>query len=152
MLTSGVKPSTITFNSLIDACVRSGHLARAWELLTEMETQKVSPDNFTYSTLIKGIRKEEQSQDLERAFALLESLKQTQLFQPDEILFNVLLDACINCHRLDKALHLFETMRREGSLVKPDEISYNTIIKGCSQFKQLEKAFDVFRAMKNSGL
>jgi hypothetical protein len=31
-------------------------MERAWGLLTEMEKAGLKPDNFTYSTLIKGIK------------------------------------------------------------------------------------------------
>ena len=77
-----LKPNDVTYNSLIDACVRCNRLNSAWQLLSEMQQNNIVPDNFTYSTLIKGIRAENQSQngisnpmDLEKAFALLEQMK-----------------------------------------------------------------------------
>jgi len=148
-----VAPSTITFNSLIDSCVRSGNLERAWGILDMMREQGVAADNFTYSTLIKGIKGEEHIADLNRAFDLFETLKRES--HPDEILFNVLLDACINCRQLRRALHLFEELKTQiqgAAALSPDEISFNTLIKGCAQEKQLEKAFEVFGYMKNCGL
>jgi pentatricopeptide repeat protein len=51
-----VVPNDVTFNSLIDACVRANKMHKAWGLLKEMQESGVHPDNFTYSTLIKGIR------------------------------------------------------------------------------------------------
>jgi pentatricopeptide repeat domain-containing protein 1 len=75
----GLRPNDVTYNSLIDACVRCNKMQQAWSLLNEMQDQNIHPDNFTYSTLIKGIRAENQSQagisnyhDLEKAFTLLE--------------------------------------------------------------------------------
>lgn len=95
MQKSGISPSTVTFNSLIDACVRNGRMASAWSFLDEMKELKCSPDNMTYSTLIKGIKNEGEEADLERAFGLLEEIKTNPDLQPDEILYNCLLDACI---------------------------------------------------------
>ena len=43
-------------------------MAKAWEVLEEMKARGVKADNFTYSTLIKGIRYEDQIKDLDRAF------------------------------------------------------------------------------------
>jgi hypothetical protein len=33
-------------------------MSKAWEILNEMKSIGVEPDNFTYSTLIKGIKHE----------------------------------------------------------------------------------------------
>lgn len=96
-----------------------------------MKQINVKADNYTYSTLFKGIRHPDQSKELERAFEIFER----EVEKPDEILFNVLLDACINCKQLERAVALVKKLNEkvdEGRSVKPDEISFNTIIKGCA--------------------
>ena len=57
-----LKPNDVTYNSMIDACVRCNNMKSAWALLSEMKNFNIIPDNFTYSTLIKGIKAENQSQ------------------------------------------------------------------------------------------
>ena len=57
--------NVITFNSLIDCCVRCNNSAKAVEIFTEMKERKVSPDLITFSTLIKGFCKE---RNMEAAF------------------------------------------------------------------------------------
>ena len=94
MMEDGIKPSTITFNSLIDACVRSNQISRGWQILKEMEQVSVQADNYTYSTLFKGIK---EAAELDTAISIYDQIPQKGLFQADEILFNVLLDACITC-------------------------------------------------------
>lgn len=54
----GVLPNTITFNSLIDCCVRTNSQDRAWKVLDEMKSKGIKADNYTYSTLFKGIKGE----------------------------------------------------------------------------------------------
>ncbi|CDW75338.1 UNKNOWN [Stylonychia lemnae] len=171
MISEGVVPSTITYNSLIDCCVRSNSQARAWQVLEEMKLKGVKADNYTYSTLFKGIKGTDQTSDLDKAFQLYQQLLLSQEFQPDEILFNVLLDACINCKQLDRAVQLFKQIKQsnnellngnEGAdennqeqskfYVRPDEISFNTIIKGCSQERKLSMAFEMFNLMKRCDL
>jgi pentatricopeptide repeat protein len=49
------QPNDVTYNSMIDVCVRCNRMDTAWQLLAEMEQVGLKPDNFTYSTLIKGI-------------------------------------------------------------------------------------------------
>eukprot|EP00347_Sterkiella_histriomuscorum_P013026 403366299 len=114
MLGEGVTPTTITFNSLIDCCVRSGNQDQAWRVLEQMKEKQVKPDNYTYSTLFKGIKSENQRQDLEKAFVLYNQLQNSNDFTPDEILFNVLLDACINCKQLDRAVELFKQLKPQS--------------------------------------
>ena len=65
-----IQASTITFNSLIDACVRAGVKDKAWSLLGEMKEKDIQPDNFTYSTLIKGIKNETHIYELDKALQL----------------------------------------------------------------------------------
>lgn len=118
---SGLKPNDVTYNSMIDACVRAHSLPRAWDLLQEMHDQGIHPDNFTYSTLIKGIRSEYHSSasgpcgisnyhDLERAFRLLEDMKSQNIVRPDEILYNCLMDACVRFHDVNRSVAVFNEM------------------------------------------
>ena len=60
MKRSDLRANEVTYNSLIDVCVRCNQMKKAWVLLNEMQDQGINPDNFTYSTLIKGIRAEYQ--------------------------------------------------------------------------------------------
>eukprot|EP00360_Condylostoma_magnum_P001400 CAMPEP_0168313864 /NCGR_PEP_ID=MMETSP0210-20121227/4949_1 /TAXON_ID=40633 /ORGANISM="Condylostoma magnum, Strain COL2" /LENGTH=63 /DNA_ID=CAMNT_0008276011 /DNA_START=504 /DNA_END=695 /DNA_ORIENTATION=+ len=60
-----------------------------------MKSAGCYPDNFTYSTLIKGIKNEGELADIDRAFGLLNEIRNNPDLRPDEILYNCLLDACI---------------------------------------------------------
>eukprot|EP00349_Pseudokeronopsis_sp_Brazil_P009895 CAMPEP_0202978156 /NCGR_PEP_ID=MMETSP1396-20130829/84672_1 /ASSEMBLY_ACC=CAM_ASM_000872 /TAXON_ID= /ORGANISM="Pseudokeronopsis sp., Strain Brazil" /LENGTH=57 /DNA_ID=CAMNT_0049717031 /DNA_START=1212 /DNA_END=1385 /DNA_ORIENTATION=- len=55
-------------------------MTQAWKVLEQMISLSgdngVVPDNFTYSTLIKGISSEEYSADLDKAFELLGKLQE----------------------------------------------------------------------------
>jgi len=68
---------------------------QAWSFLDEMKSAGCYPDNFTYSTLIKGIKNEGELADIDRAFGLLNEIRNNPDLRPDEILYNCLLDACI---------------------------------------------------------
>lgn len=51
----GLRPNAITFNSVMDAAVRSRRTAEAWDLLKEMRSAGLRPDKYTCSILIKGL-------------------------------------------------------------------------------------------------
>lgn len=107
MKTLRLSPNDVTYNSMIDVCVRCGDTEQAWKLLSDMQLNHIHPDNFTYSTLIKGIRAQYSHQyiggvnnpkDLEKAFYLLDTMKKSNHVQPDEILYNCIIDACVRFH------------------------------------------------------
>jgi pentatricopeptide repeat protein len=56
MCNIGLVPNQVTYNSLIEVYVRCGRIDDAWSMLTLMRSRKVKPDNFTLSSLIKGIK------------------------------------------------------------------------------------------------
>ena len=70
---------------MVDVCVRCKQMQRAWGLVKEMieGEEGPKPDNFTFSTLVKGIRpreekytgKENSREELERALRLLSELR-----------------------------------------------------------------------------
>ena len=56
--TPGMYPNNVTFNSLIDCCVRTKKCEKALHLLEEMKSRGIRPDLITFSTLIKGFCKD----------------------------------------------------------------------------------------------
>lgn len=69
--TSESKPNVITYNSMIDCCVRCEDMLKATELFDQMAQGDVSPDLITYSTLIKGHC---QTKNIEKALILHEKM------------------------------------------------------------------------------
>ena len=53
-----IRPNNVTFNSLIDCCIRCNALMKAKEVFEEMKKSTIRPDLITYSTMIKGFCKE----------------------------------------------------------------------------------------------
>jgi pentatricopeptide repeat protein len=55
MLGRGVRPTTVTFNTLVGAACREGHLDTAERLAGEMARQGVAPNVVTYALLMRGL-------------------------------------------------------------------------------------------------
>lgn len=68
---------------------------------------------------------------------------------PTVVVYNCLLDACIECKALPRALKIFEEMK-EQSLA--DVVSYNTIMKGHLMSHDTGSAEQVFMQMHQAGL
>mmetsp|Transcript_17191 Transcript_17191/g.15073 ORF Transcript_17191/g.15073 Transcript_17191/m.15073 type:complete len:208 (+) Transcript_17191:497-1120(+) len=154
-----ITPNEITYNTLIDACTRAGDMDLAFKYFTEMKEKQLQPDNFTYSTIIKGIKnhhttlQKEQREftnakvkngklfnnhyaTLEKVLEILDTCKEGKIVKPDEILFNCVMDACIKFKNMKKALEIYHEMIEMG--LTPSSITYGILIKGYG----LEKKFD----------
>ena len=150
----GIPQSAITFNSLIDGYVRNGEMEEAWSTLSRMKELGIHPDSFTYATLVRGIKNNNQIEDLEKVFEMLDELENNPEFHktPDEILYNVLIDACVCAKQLPRALSLLQHMKSPILPVSPDQVSYNTLIKGCALAHRVDTAFKLFREMSSEGI
>ena len=147
-----ISPTIVTINTLIDQYFKNFFPEKAWLIFESLKTTHthIKPDNFTYTTLINGLKNnKEGGMDLKRAFCLFEEYKENS--QPDQIIYNCLLDACINAGDLNKAYQLLEEMKATPT-IQLDEITYNTLIKGCGRKKRLNDAITLFEEMKSMGI
>lgn len=149
---STVKPNDITINTSLDILIKSGEIDKAWELFEKMESKySVKPDKYSYSTIIKALKYKPDADKLEKAFGIIEFLKEdTQSLANDEIIFNCLIDVCIKLGDIEKAEKLFQDMK--AMKVEPSKITYAIMIKGYGQHFLLDKAFRVFEEMKIANL
>ena len=144
MVSSCVQPSLVTYNTLIDSYFKQKNYEQAWSLFELLKKCNKKPDNFTYSTMINGVKSMDKP-DLNRAFQLFNEYK--QLNKPDHIIYNCLMDACINAGDVERAHVILNEMKNESS-IHIDEISFNTLIKGCCRTRKLPQAIAFFEEMK----
>eukprot|EP00930_Biecheleria_cincta_P050444 TRINITY_DN3560_c1_g1_i1.p1 TRINITY_DN3560_c1_g1~~TRINITY_DN3560_c1_g1_i1.p1 ORF type:complete len:954 (+),score=184.32 TRINITY_DN3560_c1_g1_i1:150-3011(+) len=138
MLARGMTFSIVTFNSLIDACARSGEMHRVKSLLDAMSEQAIAPNVITYSTVIKGYCS---ANRLDEAFELLEDMKLNKHICPDEVTYNTLLDGCARYGLFDRGLSVLEDMR--GSGVPPSNFTLSVVVKLATRAKKPAKAFEL---------
>jgi len=127
-----IEPNDVSFNTMIDVYVRSENINLVWGLLDLMKKYGIKPDNFTYSTIIKGINKksnfnacsgsngynssrrkfgcDRDDDELQMAFNLFSNVKMYS--KPDEILYNCIMDACLRFDKIDKMMEYHEEMIR----------------------------------------
>lgn len=71
MRARALKPNAITFNSVMDAAVRSLKSNRAWEILQDMRCSGLSPDKYTCSIMVKGLSQSPTPSHVQSALDLL---------------------------------------------------------------------------------
>lgn len=138
MLELKLQFSIVTFNTIVDACSRSGEMSRIPELLKSMVSQGIEPNLITYSAILKGYCQENR---LDEAFELVEGMVQTTKYKPDEIMYNTLLDGCARQGFYDRGMTLLKKM--EGAGIHPTNFTLSVLVKLCSRGKRLDRAFEI---------
>jgi pentatricopeptide repeat protein len=138
MQAEGIAPNLVTMNTLIDACARSGHMARCGEILEDMQQKHgVDPDRITYSTIVKGFCL---AGEIQQAIAVMESARRRG-FPADVIIFNTILDACSSRDKFQMCDKLFAQMVEEG--VRPTNFTLTVLIKRYGREGNVNKGFEL---------
>ena len=70
-----------------------------------------------------------------QGFTYLRQIQSSRIaLEGRELLLNILLNSCINCKQVEKAIQIVQTLVQESqkNFFKVDEVSFNTLIKGCA--------------------
>jgi len=129
----------IVYNTLLDGCARHGRKDMAESLLADMRAQKVTPTNFTLGILIKMYGRQKQ---LDKAFAALETLPKQGDFSPNTQVLTSLMSACLNNNAVEKALKVFEDVKRLNHGVA-DAKSYSALLSGLVRHGKLTEAVSI---------
>jgi pentatricopeptide repeat protein len=175
-----IYPTTVTYGSILNACVRCNNIGLAEELFNEMTCIGVKKNAFIFSTLINGYRK---SQNYLKAINIFDNLiksleedslsknENTEAFldtmtlnknlnstnstsrQFNVVIFNSILDCCIECEKFEKMAQIFEFMTK-SQLIKnlnivPDIITYCILIKGYAKTDMIDKVWSVYNNINN---
>lgn len=116
--------SIVTFNTIIDACSRCEELHRIPTLLKDMERLMIQPNIITYGAIVKGYCQEG---NLDKAYDLLKSMRETTDFKPDEIMFNSLLDGCARRGLWDRAISILREMDEVN--IRPSNFTLSVLVK-----------------------
>merc|ERR1719182_1006347 len=140
--------SVVTYNTLIDACARSGRMEHLHTILQDMKTHGAKPNVITYSTMLKGHC---QNGDVNSGFQILEQIKKDACLKPDEIMYNSLLDGCAQNNLVEEGLKLLEDMQQQG--VTPSNFTLSILVKMMNRSRNLDGAFSMVEELtKKHGL
>merc|ERR1719271_1413770 len=126
--------------SLMNAALRCGRAHLAKNLL------KASPSDIAkHITMIRNCAAEN---NLKGAFSVFQSLEQSGV-DLNSVIFNTVLDACVECHDLKAAEAWMEQTKKAGMA---DVVSFNTLIKAHLQSSNFDKARSLMEEMRKDGL
>ncbi|KAF2544977.1 hypothetical protein F2Q70_00023146 [Brassica cretica] len=140
----GIVPDLISFNTLVNARVKSGGLTPnlAVELLDMVRNSGLRPDAITYNTLLSAYAG--LLQKTESLFAELE----LKGYFPDAVTYNSLLYAVARERNTEEVKEVYQAMQKMG--FGKDEMTYNTIIHMYGKQGQLDLALKLYKDMKGT--
>merc|ERR550537_991261 len=133
--------STVSCNTVLDACARTGRMERVPGIWADMRAHGIKPNLITYSTTMKGHC---QAGDIQTALNLMEEMQHETDLKPDEIMYNSILDGCAQHSLVDEGLRLLNEMQSKG--VNPSNFTLSVLVKLLSRArKPLDQSFDLVR-------
>ncbi|CAL4949239.1 unnamed protein product [Urochloa decumbens] len=134
-------------NSVLGCLVKNGKFDSSFKLYDEMIREGLSPDPFTYSTLLSGCMKLKQGYT--KAMGLINEMKSRGL-QMDSVIYGTLLAICASHNYCEEAEVYFQKMKDEGH--SPNLFHYSSLLNAYSENADYGKAEMLMKDLRNSGL
>jgi len=112
----GLKPNAITFNSVMDAAVRSRRAAEAWDVLQDMRAAGLRPDKYSCSILIKGLTHAAHPEQVQNALNLLHEVDGALDKALRTTLYNAVIEASMRVSDSAMLMHVFSQARKHHVL------------------------------------
>ncbi|CAL9049939.1 unnamed protein product, partial [Musa banksii] len=112
---------------VINACISSGLLEQAHDLLDEMRFSGIRVGSLVYSSLLKAYCKENQHDEI---LALLRDVRKAGI-QLESSCYNSLIQSRIHHNDSSGALHIFREMK-ESNISSSGHHSFETLVEGCT--------------------
>ncbi|KAL2528447.1 Pentatricopeptide repeat-containing protein [Forsythia ovata] len=124
MLSNGVQPDRITYNSLLAVCSGAGPWETARSLFSEMVYRGIDQDIYTYNAVLDAACN---GGHIDVAFEIM-----------SEMHYSTIIRGCANAGRLDslgrceEALNIGKEMESMG--IKKDIVTYNALLDGFMRY------------------
>ncbi|KAK9728508.1 hypothetical protein K7432_000990 [Basidiobolus ranarum] len=143
MVNFGIKPSTRTFNSLLNGYIKHHNIASAEKLYNEdMKKYEVTPDVVTINILIKGYM---QTGDLDSAVKAFDSLAEYGI-RPATATFNTLITGFGNAQEMQRVMEIYSQMRKFR--VRPNLQTFTNLITQFGRYGNLNQAIYFYQDLE----
>ncbi|KAJ4950326.1 hypothetical protein NE237_027158 [Protea cynaroides] len=143
----GCEPDLVSFNTLINARVKSGSMptGSSIELLNEVRRSGLRPDVITYNTLISACSR---GSTFEEALEVYEDMESHKC-QPDIWTYNAMISVCGQFGMAMEAERLFKELGSKGFF--PDVVTYNALLYAFSREGNVVKVKEICEEMVEAG-
>lgn len=164
-----MKPNLVTYNTLLDACHKSGELDIAIRVKELLDYTEIKPDARTYTTLIATVARKvtaaSGANDPSLAFTFLKEMKSLNI-TPNGKTYSALIDVCGRCSRSDLALkglrlmldqkaqeqRMLHSSAQRGYTLPSEVGAWTAAIDACGKAGRIDTAQKLFYSMPNYGV
>jgi len=143
MKAAGLQPNCVTFNELLDACIKH-NISDAWPILDEMKACSVKPNHITCSILLKTIRANSSADNVERVLEVMDSMAE----EMDEVLLSSVVEACIRAGRVDLLIPHLKRQCTSRRIQVRGPHTYGSIIRAYGFVQDIAGAWETWREMR----
>jgi len=146
---AGLKANDVIYGCLLNCavkCSKFDFIKKIWE---QMKNNAIEPNCIIYTTLIKAYNK---MKLYDIALEIFEKISQEDKIQSNIIIFNAVLDVCVESKNLEKLKEIYGFIKIMCNMCstfpKPNLITYSTIIKGFAKCGKMEDAMEIYESLK----
>nr|XP_010914579.1 pentatricopeptide repeat-containing protein At2g31400, chloroplastic [Elaeis guineensis] len=144
MKAAGLRPTTISYNAVIDACGKGGvDLQFTLEFFREMLHDGLCPDRKTFNSLLAACSR---AGHLEDARVMFDEMIRLGMGR-DIYTYNTFIDAICKCGNMELAVQVMLDMPTNN--VCPNVVTYSTLMDGYSKLEQFDEALKIYEKMKS---
>lgn len=141
----GLVTNAITFNTAMDAAVRSMRCGDAWELLQEMRKCGFRPDKFTCSILVKGLAKSPVADHVRMTLDLLHEVDATCDATLRSTLYHSVLEAAAQANDTSVLMLTFNQMRQHQVMLTAN--AYRLLVQVLGQEGDVARCNQIWQQM-----
>lgn len=141
-----IRPSIFAYNIVLRNVLKAQQWVLGEGLVGEMAEKGVSPDKYTFATLISAFGK---AGKFDSAMFWFQRMEEKGI-SPDLVVFSTLIDLSGKLKDYARAVNLFSKMK--ASNIEPDRVIFNTMINMFGKAKMFREAEGLLVEMRSVGL
>jgi hypothetical protein len=136
-----IPKTTLMYNLAMKSCILHMEQDKVIQIYEDMETEKVSPDVYTFSLMFKVLS---QFGNTKKCLFLLDKLKELDL-KPDVYLYNSLLTSCKNDQN-EMVLPMFKKMIEEEG-IRPSVHTFSILLGAIRKNHEYHKSVLIYKEL-----
>jgi len=148
MREQGLQPNRVTFNEFINAMVSKGHGGQRkeiWDIVEEMQSADVKPNQVTISILLKGLGYHSGQADIVKTMALIKNMDEPM----DEVLLSSVVEACVRIGKPDLLESQLKQLQSSSPVAINGSHTYGSLIKAYGHTRDIAGIWRCWKEMRS---